>query len=345
MRGNGRVTNTLAQCLYARITKAAMSKSKFKVLILIPLLPAMEGPMKGGALSSIAGVMYWQYRSICSGGNSLIENLEKAGVDWKQYIKFIGLRNYEKMSTGWQTEMVYIHSKLMIVDDRATIIGSANFNDRSMVGNKDSEICILTEDTQFEDGRMGNASYRAGRFSKSLRMKCWAEFCGIDMEDAEGLKNIEDPSCDETWEYLRKLATNNTVKYEQVFRDLVPSNRIRKGEDLHGTGTSSGEVKDADFKRRMSMSPAEVSPEDLLKLQEGANGANAGGFGATFDAMQALNIARETLNVKSHAQQTKKKAINMLESVQGFLVDWPLEFMKEEFSTLHPTALPGEIFK
>ncbi|GMH55517.1 hypothetical protein TrRE_jg10713 [Triparma retinervis] len=345
MRGNGRVTNTLAQCLYARIMKAAMSKSKFKVLILIPLLPAMEGPMKGGALSSIAGVMYWQYRSICSGGNSLLESLEKAGVDWKKYIKFIGLRNHEKMSTGWQTEMVYIHSKLMIVDDRATIIGSANFNDRSMVGNKDSEICILTEDTQFDDGKMGNASYRAGKFSKSLRMKCWAEFCGIDMKDTEGLKKIEDPSCDETWEYLRSLAVSNTVKYEQVFRDLVPSNRIRKGEDLHGTGTSSGEVKDADFKRRMSMSSAEVSPEDLLRLQETFNGAGAGGIGANFNALQALNVARDTLNVKSHAQQTKKKAINMLESVQGFLVDWPLEFMKEEFSTLHPTALPGEIFK
>jgi len=334
MRGNGRVTNSLAQCLYARIMKAAMSKSKFKVLVLIPLLPAMEGPVSGGALSSIAGVMYWQYRSICSGGNSLLENLTKSGVDWKKYIQFIGLRTHEKMSTGWQTEMIYIHSKLMIVDDRAAIIGSANFNDRSMVGNKDSEICILSEDTQFENGKMGNGPYRAGKFCKSLRMRCWAEFCGIDMEDTEGLKNIEDPSSDETWSYLKNLASANTVKYEKVFRDLVPSNRIKKGTDLIGTGTSSGEVKDSDFKRRMSMSPMEISMEDIMRLQDGNNGGQG-----------PLKLRHDTLNMKSHSDTNKKKFINMLESVQGHIVEWPLEFMKEEFNTLHPTALPGEIFK
>ena len=139
MQGNGRVSNTLAQSLYSRIMKAALSRQKFRVLILIPLLPAMEGPVKGGPLSSIAGVMYWQLRSICRGGGSLMESLEASGVDPFEYIKFIGLRTHQKMSNGWQTEMVYIHSKLMIVDDRAAIIGSANINDRSMMGNKDSE--------------------------------------------------------------------------------------------------------------------------------------------------------------------------------------------------------------
>ena len=35
------------------------------------------------------------------------------------------------MDNGPVTEMVYIHSKLMIVDDCKMIIGSANINDRS----------------------------------------------------------------------------------------------------------------------------------------------------------------------------------------------------------------------
>lgn len=30
----------------------------------------------------------------------------------------------------------------MIVDDKKTIIGSANINDRSLLGNRDSEIAI-----------------------------------------------------------------------------------------------------------------------------------------------------------------------------------------------------------
>jgi phospholipase D1/2 len=33
------------------------------------------------------------------------------------------------------SEIVYVHSKLMIVDDDWAILGSANINDRSMVGD------------------------------------------------------------------------------------------------------------------------------------------------------------------------------------------------------------------
>ena len=37
---------------------------------------------------------------------------------------------------------IYVHSKLMIVDDDYIVIGSANINQRSMAGERDSEICI-----------------------------------------------------------------------------------------------------------------------------------------------------------------------------------------------------------
>jgi len=36
------------------------------------------------------------------------------------------------------TEIIYVHSKLMIVDDKKVICGSANINDRSLLGNRDS---------------------------------------------------------------------------------------------------------------------------------------------------------------------------------------------------------------
>lgn len=48
-------------------------------------------------------------------------------------------------------QLCYIHSKLMIVDDRRVICGSANLNDRSQNGDHDSEIAIL----------MGQSSIRA----------------------------------------------------------------------------------------------------------------------------------------------------------------------------------------
>ena len=37
---------------------------------------------------------------------------------------------------------VYVHSKMMIVDDEYIILGSANINQRSMAGARDTEIAF-----------------------------------------------------------------------------------------------------------------------------------------------------------------------------------------------------------
>lgn len=52
------------------------------------------------------------------------------------------------------TELLYIHSKVMIVDDRRVIMGSANFNDRSQKGDGDSEIALVVEDKDMIDSKM-----------------------------------------------------------------------------------------------------------------------------------------------------------------------------------------------
>lgn len=59
-----------------------------------------------------------------------------------QYIQFYSLRTHTVLDATPVTEMVYIHSKLIIVDDQKAIIGSANINDRSMMGTRDSEIAV-----------------------------------------------------------------------------------------------------------------------------------------------------------------------------------------------------------
>ncbi len=43
------------------------------------------------------------------------------------------------------SEIVYVHSKLIIVDDCKVILGSANINDRSMKGDRDSELGVIIE--------------------------------------------------------------------------------------------------------------------------------------------------------------------------------------------------------
>ena len=47
---------------------------------------------------------------------------------------------------------VYIHAKVCIVDDRLVIIGSANINERSQRGDRDSELAAVIRDTDMIDG-------------------------------------------------------------------------------------------------------------------------------------------------------------------------------------------------
>lgn len=46
------------------------------------------------------------------------------------------------------SEIVYIHSKLLIVDDEFAVLGSANLNDRSMRGYHDSELAICVRENK-----------------------------------------------------------------------------------------------------------------------------------------------------------------------------------------------------
>ena len=53
------------------------------------------------------------------------------------------------------------------------IPGSANINDRSLLGKRDSELAVLIEDTEMEPSLMDGAEYQAGRFALSLRKHCF----------------------------------------------------------------------------------------------------------------------------------------------------------------------------
>jgi phospholipase D1/2 len=69
------------------------------------------------------------------------------------YISVFSLRNWAKLRGNiLSTEQVYIHAKICIVDDRLAIIGSANINERSQRGDRDSELAAVIRDTDMIDG-------------------------------------------------------------------------------------------------------------------------------------------------------------------------------------------------
>ncbi len=58
---------------------------------------------------------------------------------------------FQQVSIDLTASQVYIHGKVCIVDDRLAIIGSANINERSQRGDRDSEIAAVIRDTDMLD--------------------------------------------------------------------------------------------------------------------------------------------------------------------------------------------------
>lgn len=124
----------------------------------------------------------------------------------------------------------------MIVDDRIVIIGSANINDRSQLGNRDSEVAIYSEDTQFEPSTMNGKPYQSGKFAGSLRRQLFREHLGMleacppgnrDDEhstDARREKiNIDDPASESFFNLWKEIADKNTLLFEEVRIDRIDS--------------------------------------------------------------------------------------------------------------------------
>ncbi|KAK1076720.1 hypothetical protein LTR48_008994, partial [Friedmanniomyces endolithicus] len=75
-----------------------------------------------------------------------------AGRDGNDQQSDADMREQEK--ENFIQEELYIHGKVLIVDDRVVICGSSNINDRSQLGFHDSELSIVMEDTLAVDSTM-----------------------------------------------------------------------------------------------------------------------------------------------------------------------------------------------
>lgn len=53
------------------------------------------------------------------------------------------------------------------------VSGSANINDRSMLGNRDSEMAVFVEDEERVPSIMGGEEYQAGPLTLALRKECF----------------------------------------------------------------------------------------------------------------------------------------------------------------------------
>ncbi len=171
------------------------------------------------------------YFTLFRGVKSLFGKLSVKNVSVDKYISVYGLRTYDLVNDISTTEQIYVHSKMMIVDDRLTIIGSANINDRSMVGYGDSKVDVIIEDKEMIPGKMNGKPHKVGNFSHSLRCRLLKEHLGMNGLNVD--IDVSDPISQHFRENLAKTAARNTHIYEQVFKgEIIPTDAVTNEKHL-----------------------------------------------------------------------------------------------------------------
>ncbi|CAG2219287.1 PLD1_2 [Mytilus edulis] len=241
------VKNEIGEALFKRIVRAHRNNETFRIYVVMPLLPAFEGEIGKSGAYAIKAITHYNYTSICKGPQSLWHNLGKEGIEPLNYITFCGLRTHTELNGKLVSELVYVHSKLMIVDDDTVIMGSANINDRSMLGDRDSEIAVMFQDIHKHKVKMNGVEHMAGKFASSMRKNLFRKHVGIDrffsvkfmcsdyfimlqehlgIDPLDNTIDLSDPVNDVFYKnFYLSVATVNTGIYEKVFRCL-PNNQV-----------------------------------------------------------------------------------------------------------------------
>ncbi|KAI4995574.1 hypothetical protein ZWY2020_035477 [Hordeum vulgare] len=175
-----------------KIANKIYANERFSAYIVIPMWP--EGSPTG---SPTQRILYWQKKTMQMMYEIIYKALKDTGLngsyDPQDYLNFFCLGNREAVEnpnafadafspTNPQDQsrknrrfMVYVHSKGMIVDDEYVIIGSANINQRSMEGTRDTEIAMGAYQPHYTWANMLSAP--RGQIY-GYRMSLWAEHIG-----------------------------------------------------------------------------------------------------------------------------------------------------------------------
>ncbi|KAL8864624.1 MAG: hypothetical protein Q9174_007282, partial [Haloplaca sp. 1 TL-2023] len=121
------------------------------------------------------------------------------------------------------------------------IIGSANINERSMLGSRDSECAAVVRDTDMLWSTMNENPYLVGRFPHTLRMRLMREHLGIDVDAVMEEERAEDEfehDMDEVYgdhprHHSDSLAQLETEERLLQSRSEIQEDLLAKSEKLH----------------------------------------------------------------------------------------------------------------
>ncbi|VFQ75713.1 unnamed protein product [Cuscuta campestris] len=188
--------NLIPMEIALKIADKIRAHQKFAVYIVIPMWP--EGNPTGAATQRI---LFWQNKTMQMMYETIYKALVEVGLEEtfspQDYLNFFCLGNREApdasdvppntenpaaannpqaLSRKNRRFMIYVHSKGMIVDDEYVILGSANINQRSLEGTRDTEIAMGAYQPHHTWARKLSSPH--GQIY-GYRMSLWAEHLGV----------------------------------------------------------------------------------------------------------------------------------------------------------------------
>jgi len=208
--------------LALKICSKIRAGQMFAVYVVVPMWP--EGVPESAPVQEI---LYFQSQTMKMMYKLIAEALRDCGLTGQRhprdYLNFycLGnrevkksfepepLRKPEPNSKHWHAQknrrfMIYVHAKGMIVDDEFVIVGSANINQRSMDGSRDTEIAMGAYQP-YHTWSFKHAPPRGQVYG--YRMSLWAEHFGT-LEPT-----FEDPESAECVCRVNALAESNWQQY------------------------------------------------------------------------------------------------------------------------------------
>ncbi|XP_051135824.1 phospholipase D alpha 1-like [Andrographis paniculata] len=219
--------------LSLKIVSKIEAGERFTVYVVVPMWP--EGIPES---ASVQAILDWQRRTMNMMYQDVVQALEAKGVQEnpRNYLTFFCLGNREVKKSGEYEPsekpdpdsdyfkaqearrfMIYVHAKMMIVDDEYIIVGSANINQRSMDGARDSEIAMGA----YQPYHLAKRQPARGQVH-GFRMSLWYEHLGM-LDDA-----FVRPESEECVNKVNEIADKYWDLYaaEELERDL-PGHLLR----------------------------------------------------------------------------------------------------------------------
>ncbi|PSS21415.1 Phospholipase D delta like [Actinidia chinensis var. chinensis] len=210
--------NLVPMELALKIASKIKAKERFAVYVVIPMWP--EGDPTSAAMQEI---LFWQNQTMqmmYTVVSQELKSMQLADSHPLDYLNFYCLGKREEMpeeraredaqassvsdAEKFQRFMIYVHAKGMVVDDEYVIVGSANINQRSLAGTKDTEIAMGAYQPHHTWAQ--KMQHPHGQIY-GYRMSLWAEHLGtVD-------KSFHEPETLECVKKVNRVAEDNWKRY------------------------------------------------------------------------------------------------------------------------------------